>query len=122
MKRIICAGAALFALSAAPAYSHHPAADIVDEEIYAMIDEMVSDTPHADMVFDGDMGAMDPDGGVIQEETIDETIITTRTVQDVENLIDEGLLTYVSMLDGNIDISIDFNRNRRVTVTIRQVE
>lgn len=37
------------------AFAHHPAADIVDPEIYAMIDENVSDTPHADLTFD-DMG------------------------------------------------------------------
>lgn len=37
------------------AFAHHPAADIVDPEIYEMIDENVADTPHADLVFD-DMG------------------------------------------------------------------
>ena len=46
--------AALFSTSAA--FAHHPAADRVDPEIYAMIDENVADTPHADLVLD-DMGS-----------------------------------------------------------------
>lgn len=37
------------------AFAHHPAADIVDPEIYEMIDDNVADTPHADLTFD-DMG------------------------------------------------------------------
>lgn len=43
-------------------FAHHPAADIVDPEIYAMIDENVSDTPHADLVFD-EMGRDASDTG-----------------------------------------------------------
>jgi hypothetical protein len=33
------------------ALAHHPAADIVDPDIYLMIDENVSGTPHADLDF-----------------------------------------------------------------------
>lgn len=33
------------------AFAHHPAADIVDEDIYEMIDDNVADTPHADLDF-----------------------------------------------------------------------
>jgi hypothetical protein len=33
------------------ASAHHPAADIVDEDVYEMIDENVADTPHAEMDF-----------------------------------------------------------------------
>lgn len=36
-------------------FAQHPAGDIVDADIYAMIDKNVADTPHADPVFD-DMG------------------------------------------------------------------
>lgn len=43
-------------LASFSAFAHHPAADIVDEDIYFMIDENVSDTPHADLVF-SDMGS-----------------------------------------------------------------
>ena len=55
MKRFLQAAtiASLFATFAA--FAHHPTADIVDPEIYEMIDENVADTPHADLTFD-DMG------------------------------------------------------------------
>ena len=33
------------------AWGYHPAADIVDPDIYTMIDSLVADTPHADLVF-----------------------------------------------------------------------
>ncbi|MFW2372216.1 MAG: hypothetical protein ACN4GM_03780, partial [Gammaproteobacteria bacterium] len=47
------------------AFAHHPAADMVDAEIYSMIDETVSDTPHADLTFD-DMGSdMDEVGAAV---------------------------------------------------------
>jgi hypothetical protein len=42
--------ASLFASVAA--FAHHPAADVVDPEIYEMIDENVAGSPHADMDFD----------------------------------------------------------------------
>lgn len=38
-------------LASFSAFAHHPAEDIVDEEIYEMIDENVADTPHADLDF-----------------------------------------------------------------------
>lgn len=43
--------ASLLALASVSAFAHHPAEDIVDELIYLMIDENVSDTPHADLDF-----------------------------------------------------------------------
>ncbi|PLX88735.1 MAG: hypothetical protein C0619_12095 [Desulfuromonas sp.] len=76
-------------------FAHHPAADIVDEEIYALINEMVSDTPHADLEFI-DMG------------NVDITIITTDTVSAAEDLIDEGLLADISLLDGDVTVSVEF--------------
>ncbi|MBW8306475.1 MAG: hypothetical protein K0M46_06485 [Thiobacillus sp.] len=38
-------------LASFSAFAHHPAEDIVDEDIYLMIDENVADTPHADLDF-----------------------------------------------------------------------
>ncbi len=55
MKSLLKLATIASLLASVPAFAHHPAADIVDPEIYEMIDENVSDTPHADMVFD-DMG------------------------------------------------------------------
>ncbi|MGD2118452.1 MAG: hypothetical protein PVG66_08845 [Chromatiales bacterium] len=60
MKKILLTAAIAMAFSTA--YAHHPAADIVDPEIYAMIDENVSDTPHADLTFE-DMGSASAPGG-----------------------------------------------------------
>lgn len=55
MKKVIQAAVVASLLASASAFAHHPAADIVDPEIYAMIDENVADTPHADLDFT-DMG------------------------------------------------------------------
>lgn len=55
MKKSVLISALICAVSSASAFAHHPAADIVDPEIYAMIDDNVADTPHADLTFD-DMG------------------------------------------------------------------
>jgi len=95
MKKMTVVLVACFLLIPFLTFAHHPAADIVDEEIYAMIDEMVSDTPHAELEFI-DMG------------NIDMTIITTDTVSAAEDLIDEGLLADISLLDGDVTISIEF--------------
>lgn len=78
-------------------FAHHPAADIVDEEIYELINEMVEDTPHAEIEFDDAMG----DGN-------DTTTVTIDTVSAAEDLIDEGLLADVSLLDGDVTVTIEF--------------
>ena len=96
-------------LIAVPVIAHHPAADMVDEEIYATIDELVSDTPHADLVFD------DMDTGMT------ETDITGR-VSDMEELFDDGLLNLVSMLDGDVSLTVEFTGDNSVSLTIIQVE
>ncbi|MBU0961258.1 MAG: hypothetical protein KKD01_12275 [Proteobacteria bacterium] len=84
MKKIGTTFTLCLALAASPALAHHPAEDIVDPEIYAMIDEMVSDTPHADLVFDDDMGT---------------STFITDSVSAAEDLIDDGLLAALSLLD-----------------------
>ena len=90
-------------------YAHHPAADIVDEEIYEQIDSMVADTPHATLTFD-EMG-----GGVT------ETSITADSLDDIELLIEEqDLLEYVELLEGVVDVSISFNEDSSVTMTVSQ--
>ncbi len=108
MKRILQTVVLGSVLTAFSALAHHPAADIVDEEIYAMIDSMVADTPHADLVF-ADMG-----GGVT------ELTLTTRDLRSLENMIDDGLIDYASMLDGDVGVDIDFETNGSITTTITQ--
>ena len=92
MKRFGLAVAVLL-ITTAMAWAHHPAADMVDEEVYAMIDDIVSDTPHGDMVFDEDMGV---------------TIISGITVNDADDMIRDGLLDAISVLDGSVTITITF--------------
>jgi hypothetical protein len=108
MKNILSIAILAASLTTFSAFAHHPAADIVDEEIYVMIDSMVADTPHADLVF-SDMG-----GGMT------EITLTTRTLTSLENMIDDGLLDYTSMLDGDVAVGIDFETNGSVTMTITQ--
>ncbi|MEW5770036.1 MAG: hypothetical protein AB1831_06675 [Pseudomonadota bacterium] len=55
MKKAIQAIAIASLLTSFSAFAHHPAEDIVDPDIYEMIDENVADTPHADLDFT-DMG------------------------------------------------------------------
>lgn len=56
MKKSLLATTFLMTFASASAFAHHPAANIVDPEVYAMISENIADTPHADMTL-GDMGA-----------------------------------------------------------------
>jgi len=97
MKRVLTVVALLLIANATYVIAHHPAIDMVDEEIYAMIDALVADTPHADLVFDDDMG----DGN-------DTIIINTETVSAADELIDDGLLDDLSLLDGEVTINIEF--------------
>jgi len=108
MRKLLQIAALATLLATSGAFAHHPAADIVDPEIYAMIDSMVADTPHADLVFT-DMG-----GGMT------EITITSRRLRTLENLIDDGVLEYASMLDGDVDVAIDFVDDGSVTLTISQ--
>ena len=97
-------------LVAGIAFAHHAAEGIIDAEIYQMIDAMVADTPHAALDFT-DLG-----GGLT---TIS---VETRTATAMENLLEDGLLTYASMLDGEVRIEIDFAENGAVLLTIYQQE
>lgn len=93
MKKIVTSIVLCLALVASPVLAHHPAEDMVDPEIYAMIDSMVADTPHADLVFD-EMGMT--------------TTITTDSVSAAEDLIDDGLLATLSLLDDDVTVTISF--------------
>ena len=96
MKKIVTTLALGLALVSSPAPAHHPAADTVDEEVYAMIDEMVADTPHASLVFDDTMGVDDT------------TTITVPSVSDAEDMIDDYLLSTLSLLEEEVTVTITF--------------
>ena len=108
MRKLFKITALATLLSAPTAFAHHPAADIVDPEIYAMIDSMVADTPHATVDFT-DMGA-----------DTTETTISARSVRDIENMVDDGLLDYASMLDGDVTVVIEFDDRGGASLVIIQ--
>ena len=107
MKKMLVVSLLLLIISM-PAWSHHPAADIVDPDIYAMIDSLVADTPHADLVFT-DMGM-----GMTEIE------VTADSLRELESMIDDGLLDYALTLDGDVSVSINANPDGGVTMTISQ--
>ena len=110
MRKFLKSSALVLAMGSANVFAHHPAADIVDAEVYERIDSMVSDTPHATMTFD-EMG-----GGMT------ESSVTTSSLDEFEVLIEEqDLLGYVEELDGVVDVSIQFNADSSVTMTVNQV-
>jgi opacity protein-like surface antigen len=51
MKSVLNVAVLTSLLASFSAFAHHPAEDIVAEDIYLMIDENVADTPHADLDF-----------------------------------------------------------------------
>jgi len=61
MKKLLLTTAIAMAFASTAAFAHHPAEGIVDDDIYDMIDENVSDV-HAEMTF-YDMGSVDVQGG-----------------------------------------------------------
>ena len=89
-------------------YAHHPAADILDADIYEQIETMVADTPHATMTFEETRGMM-------------QTSVTADSLDEFETLIDdEYLLEYVERLDGTVQVSMNFNDDSSVSLTINQ--
>ena len=111
MKSFLQFAVLALVLATAHAFAHHGSEGIVDDDIYTMIDEMVADTPHATLDFNDDMGT-----------DTTEITVSTRSVRDVENMIDDGLLEYASMLDGDVSLIIEFDDNGGATVLINQVE
>ena len=90
--------------------AHHAAEGIIDDETWQMIDDMIADTPHADMTLD-DLGG----GGM--EATID-----VQSVNALETLLaDTNLLRMLETLDGDVTVTITFNEDGSVTMSILQM-
>lgn len=119
MNKTLLSTALFLSMAATSVYAHHPAADIVDPEIYAMIDENVADTPHADMTFDdmgGDMesaadamdGRDDMGGGAAQAEAameagagvsdVEATMEPRSDIEDATN-VDAAMDTFTLLED-----------------------
>lgn len=110
MDKFFRLSALVLAIGVTNAFAHHPAADTVDEDIYAMIDSNVADTPHATMTFD-EMG-----GGMA------EMSVTADSLDQFQAMIaEQDLLEYVELLDGVVNVSIRFNIDSSVTMTVNQV-
>lgn len=111
MKKLVALVVVSLVLTvAAVAVAHHAAAGIVDEDIYAMIDALVADTPHGEMTLD-DLG------GGMTEITIGQV-----TIVSVERMIENDLLIYASMLDGDVTVQIAFADPRNIEIVILQEE
>lgn len=110
MSKFLQLSALALAIATTNVSAHHPAADIVDADIYVMIDSLVADSPHATMTFD-EMGA-----------GMTETSVTADSLEEFQVLIEEqDLLEYVELLDGVVDVSLRFNIDSSVTMTVNQV-
>ena len=107
MRKLLNITAILLFMVSTSVFAHHPAVAMVDEDVYEMIDGMVVDTPHADMTFD-------------EMDDVTETTITSSSIVTLDNLLDDDLVSYVGMLDGDVSVSIDFNDDGSATTTITQ--
>ena len=65
MNKLLLSTAIIMAMGSTAAFAHHPAADIVDADVYEMIEENISDV-HLAMTFD-DMGGDTTDVGSAME-------------------------------------------------------
>lgn len=83
--------------AALPVLGHRSTRDLPDEQIYEKITSLVSSSSEAEM----DSQRM-PEGGVM-------TTVNVPCVRRLEDLVTGGLIQYASMLDGSVDISIDFD-------------
>lgn len=96
-------------LAALPVVAHHMAEGMVDEEIYDMIDDIVSGTPH------GDFDINEIGEGMMQIDIVSR-------VQDMDDLVAADMFDYVNMLDGEVVMTIAFTDGQRLEITIVQTE
>ena len=101
MKRPLLITAFITSMASMPVFAHHPAADMVDPEIYSMIDDNVADTPHADLTFD-DMGRDMEDAAAAMDITSDLSQLNDDMALDID--ADPSIDT-MTMLE-NIDTQI----------------
>ena len=106
MKKLTYTTAILMAMTASGAFAHHPAADVVDPEVYERIEENVADSPHIDRVMDemgssmeqaagdptgaGDLNAaagLDNDTVMEPQANVDVTVDTMDLIDNVEALL-----------------------------------
>jgi len=84
-------------LASASAYAHHPAVDMVDPDVYAMIEENISDV-HLALDFD-DMGGSSTDMGGAMASRDDAGNIATEIGNEIAD-ISEDISETGSMMEG----------------------
>jgi len=133
MKRLFATIAAIAPLVvAAPLSAHHPAADIVSEEIYDTIEQNLldADSPHLDLDL---TDIMDPDDTVVgMEITVTLPQGLEPQVVDIVSDVLMGVLSGQGAQTGSfdelpsVDLSIDYNPqdvpNGFITITITITE
>lgn len=96
MKKSLSLTILLLVCVTALVFAHHPAEDMIDEDLYAEIDLMLQDTPHVTIIDD-----------MTTELTTELTFVTDDTAT-ADDLLDDGLLDDVSLLDGDVTVTITF--------------
>lgn len=94
-------------LASAPVFAHHMAADVVDEEIYAMIDALVADTPHATL----DITLVGTGQSTVTVDTV--------TVDAMSDFLDDGGLGLIEELSGETYITLNINIDNSATLTVQ---
>ena len=90
MKNTFKLGSLILLAVSANAYAHHPAVDIVDPEVYEMIEENISEV-HLDMTFD-DMGGDTTDvGSNMEAQDSDVGAAMGGDVEDVGSAMEERI-------------------------------
>ena len=104
MRKLILVSAVFFSmLLIAPAWSHHPAEGIVSDDIWQMVDDLLTeaDSPHLDIDFDDVMASMgvvtDPEGNLslvtsilVETQFVDEYMEYIDIVLDAANRVPSG--------------------------------
>jgi len=103
MNKLFKVGTLAALLSSASAYAHHPAVDMVDPDVYAMIEENISDV-HLALDFD-DMGGSNTDMGGSMASSDDAGNMATdmrNDVVDISTDLAEAGLAMASMEPGSM--------------------
>jgi hypothetical protein len=95
MKQFLTTTLVSIAFSCSLVFAHHAADDVVDDEIYEQIDDLLVETPHADMTLE------DLSSG---STTL---IIEIDDAETYDQLIDDGLLQLINDLDGDTTVIIN---------------
>ncbi|MEN8180674.1 MAG: hypothetical protein ABFS39_18920 [Pseudomonadota bacterium] len=105
MKKILSITIVAFAFFCFQVFAHHASVGVVDDEIYEMIDELVSEV-HASMTLEDLAFGMT------------EMTIVVEDADALEALMDGGLLSYIDALNGDTTIIITETPDGGYIITI----